>query len=83
MVTLKIDLPEGVFSALRTGPDEFLAELRFAAAAHWYHQGRLSGSMAAEVAGMTRLDFLDELARRRLDIVKIDLDDLEAELRRG
>jgi len=29
---------------------------------------------------MTRLAFLDELARRRLDTVKIDFDDLEAEL---
>jgi hypothetical protein len=29
---------------------------------------------------MPRLAFLDELARRRLDTIKIDFDDLEAEL---
>jgi predicted HTH domain antitoxin len=55
-------------------------ELRFAAAVQWYHQGRISGSKAAEIAGMTRLAFLDEMARRRLDTVKVDLGDLEAEL---
>jgi predicted HTH domain antitoxin len=80
MVSLTIELPEEAFSALRVHPDQFAKELRFAAAVQWYHQGRISGSKAAEIAGMTRLDFLDELARRRLDTVKVDLADLEAEL---
>ena len=80
MVSLTIDLPEEVFSALRVEPTRFAAELRFAAAVQWYHQGLISGSKAAEIAGMTRLAFLDELARRRLDTVKIDFDELEAEL---
>jgi len=30
---------------------------------------------------MTRLAFLDELARRKLDVIKVDFDELEAELR--
>lgn len=81
MVSLKIDLPEEAFSALRVHPDQFAQELRFAAAVQWYHQGLISGSKAAEIAGMSRLVFLDELARRRLDTVKIDLGELEAELR--
>lgn len=80
MVSLKIDLPEEAFSALRVHPDQFVHELRFAAAVQWYHQGLISGSKAAEIAGMTRLAFLDELARRRLDTVKVDLGELEAEL---
>jgi predicted HTH domain antitoxin len=83
MVSLTIDLPEEAFSALRVAPGRFATELRFAAAVQWYHQGLISGSKAAEVAGMTRLEFLDELARRRLDTVKVDLDDLAAELRDG
>ncbi|HZF12006.1 MAG TPA: UPF0175 family protein [Thermoanaerobaculia bacterium] len=81
MISLTIDLPEEAFSALRVAPRQFATELRFAAAVQWYHQGLLSGSTAAGIAGMTRLAFLDELARRRLDTVKIDLADLEAGLR--
>jgi predicted HTH domain antitoxin len=46
----------------------------------WYHEGRISGSKAARVAGMTRLEFLDELARRKLDVVKVDLDRLRQEI---
>jgi predicted HTH domain antitoxin len=81
MVSLTIELPEEAFSALRVDRHQFAKELRFAAAVQWYHQGLISGSKAAGIAGMTRLAFLDELARRRLDTVKVDLDDLEAELR--
>jgi predicted HTH domain antitoxin len=83
VVSLTIDLPDEALSALRIDSNEFAKELRFAAAVQWYHQGLLSGSTAGEIAGMTRLEFLDELARRRLDTVKIDFDDLAAELRRG
>jgi predicted HTH domain antitoxin len=83
MVSLTIDLPEEVFSALRVTPSRFATELRFAAAVQWYHQGLISGSKAADIAGMTRLAFLDELARRRLDTVKIDFDELAAELGGG
>ncbi len=80
MVSLKIDLPEEAFSTLRLAPDRFASELRFAAATQWYHQGLISGTKAGEVAGMTRLEFLDELARRRLDTVKVDLDELAREV---
>lgn len=80
MVKLTIQMPEEALSALRETPERFAAELRFAAAVQWYHQGRISGSMAAKIAGMTRLQFLDELARRKLDVVKVDLDQLQEEI---
>jgi len=80
MVKLTIEMPEEALSALREAPEGFAAELTFAAAVQWYHEGRISGSKAAQVAGMTRLEFLDELARRKLDVVKIDLDRLRQEI---
>ena len=80
MVHLTIAMPEEALSALREPPERFAAELRFAAAVQWYHQGRISGSKAAQIAGMTRLEFLDELARRKLDVVKVDLDRLREEV---
>ncbi|MEQ8763098.1 MAG: UPF0175 family protein [Planctomycetota bacterium] len=80
MVKLTIEMPEEAFSALREAPERFAAELPFAAAVQWYHEGRISGSKAAQIAGMTRLAFLDELGRRRLDVLKIDLDQLRQEV---
>lgn len=35
---------------------------------------------AAEVAGMSRPEFLGELARRRVDVFVVDFEDLRAEL---
>ncbi|HEV2125324.1 MAG TPA: UPF0175 family protein [Chloroflexota bacterium] len=83
MVKLTIEVPEEAFSALRETPERFAAEMRFAAAVQWYQEGRISGSKAGQIAGMTRLEFLDELARRQLDVVKVDLDALRRELTSG
>jgi predicted HTH domain antitoxin len=83
VVKLTIELPEEAFSALRETPERFAAEMRFVTAAHWYHEGRISGSKAAQIAGMTRLEFLDELARRRLDVIKVDQEQLSRELAGG
>ena len=83
MPTVHVELPDEALSALRLSPDGFSREMRIAAAIHWYQQGRISGSKAAQIAGMTRLDFLDELARRKLDVVVVDEEDLRHELSRG
>lgn len=77
---LTIEMPAEVLSALRETPERFAAELRFAAAVQWYHQGRISGSKAAQIAGMTRLEFLGELAKRKLDVFKVNLEQLREEV---
>lgn len=83
MVELTIDLPDEALSALRESPERFTAELRFAAAVQWYHEGRISGSSAAQLAGMTRLELLDELARHKLNVIKVDMDQLRREIGAG
>ena len=57
-----LELPEGSFSALRSEPSELARELRVVAAAKWYELGRLSQAKAAELAGMSRYDFIHALA---------------------
>ncbi len=83
MTTVTIDFPEGVFSALRKSPNEFGKELRLAAAIYWYQRTEISMERAAEVAGLDRVDFLDALAKRGIDVFQVDMDDLREELRRG
>lgn len=83
MARIVLDLPDEVFSALRRSPDEFSRELRLAAAIHWYQLGRISQEKAASIAGLDRTDFLLALARERLDVFKVDLDDLKRELERA
>ncbi len=83
MTTVTLDFPEDVFSALRRSPKEFGAELRLAAAIHWYARGEMSQEKAAQVAGLDRTDFLFALAREEVDAFVVDFDDLARELARG
>ncbi|MFW6114648.1 MAG: UPF0175 family protein [bacterium] len=83
MHTMTLDLPDDVFSALRRSPDEFLQEMRLAAAIHWYSKGTLSQEKAAEVAGLDRTDFLLALAREQVEAFPVDLTQLAREMERG
>ena len=83
MPNVTVDLPPEVFSALRRSPEEFVQEMRVAAAIYWYSRGELSQGKAAQVAGMQRVQFMDELARRKADAFVVDDDDLAAELERS
>ena len=77
-----IELPEGAFSILRTSPEEFARELRLAAAVKWYELGRISQSKAAELAGLSRQDFLDALGRFEVSPFQVTAQELEEEINR-
>jgi len=83
MMTVMLEFPDDVFSALRRSPEEFARELRIAAAIHWYERGEVSQEKAADVAGLTRGQFLAELARTKSDAFVVDFEDLKRELSLG
>lgn len=80
MATLTIELPEGAFSALRRSPQEFAKEMRIAAAVQWYAQQQISQEKAAEIAGLSRVEFFDELFRRRVPASQVTLQELVKEI---
>jgi predicted HTH domain antitoxin len=83
MKTLAVELPDDVFAALRRSPAEVSADVRLAAAIEWHRRGLVSQCRAAEIAGVSRADFLDALAARKIEASPIDIDELEGELNRG
>lgn len=83
MTEITMHLDEEVFSTLRRAPDEFVREMRLAAAIHWYERGEISQEKAAQIASLDRTDFLLELARRGENAFVVDFDDLKKELQRG
>jgi predicted HTH domain antitoxin len=80
---MQVDLPIEVFSVRRRSPEEFVREMRLAAAIHWYGRGEVSQEKAAQIAGLDRTDFLLALAREGVDAFAVDVDDLRRELGRG
>ena len=79
MAQIVFDLPDTVFSALRKSPEEFAQEMRLAAAIHWYSQGLISQGKAAEIAGVSRAEFLDELFRRKVPAIQATVEELRLE----
>jgi predicted HTH domain antitoxin len=63
---ITIDLPDDAFSALRSRPEDFVKEMRLAAAVKWFELGLVSQSKAAELAGVSRESFIDALTRFRV-----------------
>ena len=56
-------VPEGVLASLRLDPERFAGELRIAAAVKWYENGVVSQERAAEIAGLSRAEFIEVLSR--------------------
>ncbi len=82
MTTITIQLPTEAFSALRKAPEEFAKEMRLAAAIHWYQQKQVSLGKAAEIAGLNKLVFMDELSQRKINVFHVDMEDLKREIER-
>jgi predicted HTH domain antitoxin len=82
MPQVVFDFPPAIFSALRKDPEGFAAEMRIAAACHWYSQGRISQGKAAEIAGLSRAEFLEELFHRKIPALQVTIEELREELQR-
>lgn len=83
MFKITIEFPDEVIENSNQSPEEFVHEMRLAAAIHWYQFGEISQGKAAEIAGLSRSDFLAVLAQKKIDVFEVDFDDLQRELERG
>ena len=81
-IRVELVLPESALSSLRTTPERFVRELRLAAAAKWYEMGVLSQSKAAEIAGVSRQEFIEALGRFGVSPLQTTPEELEAEVSR-
>ena len=82
-IQLTIELPRDLFSALRQEPEQFLREMRLAAAIKWYETEQVSQAKAAEIAGISRAEFLSALNRFGVTPFQVTADELIREAAGG
>lgn len=73
-----IDVPEKILLTEKTDEIGFGRELRILAAVKLYELGRLSSGRTAELAGMTRVEFLLNLSQYRVFPFASELEELES-----
>ncbi len=72
------EIPEKVLLAEKTDEVSFAREVRILAAVKLYELGRLSSGRAAELAGMSRVEFLLTLGRYKVFPFQAEQNDLES-----
>ena len=73
-----IDIPEKILLAEKANEVDFAREMRVLASIKLYELGRLSSGRAAELAGMSRVEFLLTLERYKVFPLASELHELES-----
>jgi predicted HTH domain antitoxin len=76
MVHVGFDIDESVLARMKLEPQQFARELRIAAAVKWYEQRAMSHDLAAEVAGISRGEFVEALSCYGVSPFRDTLDEL-------
>ena len=73
---LHIEIEDDVLVGMQKNPEEFAAEMRTAAAVKWYELGFISQDKAAEIAGLTRNEFIFSLKRYKVSPFQENAEDI-------
>ena len=83
MATITIECPDAVLISLKEDADSFRRELALAAAMKFFELGRLSSGRAAELAGLTRVAFLQRAAEFKVPAWDLTDDELRGDFDRA
>ena len=81
MPTIQIELPNEVLLSLKETPESLTKVIRMAAAAKLYELGKLSSGRAADLAGLSRVRFLQALGQYGVPIFNLTAEELAQDLR--
>ncbi len=72
MCAVTVSIPAGLELAVQTTPEEFEAQIRLMAALKMFELGKLSSGKAAELAGLSRVEFFEMCGRYKVSIFNYD-----------
>jgi len=82
MKTITIEIPDSLSLAVAESEEDLPRAFRLAAAIQWYSQGLISQGKGAELAGLTRAEFLRALSDAKVDALQVTREELRAEVER-
>jgi predicted HTH domain antitoxin len=79
---LKIKYPSGFEHAVHMTKDEIEQHIRLMAALKMFELGKISSGKAAELAGMSRSEFLEACGRYRVSVFNYPDEEAETEIKK-
>ena len=80
MTQLTLEMLDSAFATLQKNQQEFTHELRIAAVVKWYELEQISQGRAAEIAGLSRAEFITALGRYRVSPFQYTAEELLEDL---
>ncbi|MEQ8755588.1 MAG: UPF0175 family protein [Coleofasciculus sp. G1-WW12-02] len=80
MSTIQLDIPEEILIILKDTPETIARELQLLAAVKLFELGKLSSGRAAQLAGISRVEFLMLLGRYQVSSFSLTPEELEQDV---
>ncbi len=80
MEKVVLQIPEEVLISLKESPSEFSRNILMLSAVKLYEMGKLSSGRAADLAGVSRISFLQSLSKYSVPIFHVSHDELRQDL---
>ncbi|HAX78761.1 MAG TPA: hypothetical protein DCY88_23750 [Cyanobacteria bacterium UBA11372] len=80
MSTVQLEIPEEVLISLKETPETIARELQILAAVKLFELGKLSSGRAAQLAGMSRVQFLLLLGQYQVSPFSLSTEELERDV---
>jgi predicted HTH domain antitoxin len=80
MSIVSLEIPEEILISLKETPESLTREIQILAAVKLFELGKLSSGRAAQLAGMSRVEFLTILGRYQVSPFSLTLEQLEKDV---